>query len=37
VRYELVAQHGQTMLTKVRAANPECGGLPRHVEREFTK
>ncbi|HWU88904.1 MAG TPA: hypothetical protein VN253_16675 [Kofleriaceae bacterium] len=35
--YELVAQHAQTMLAEVRAANPEGGGLPRHVERELTE
>ena len=36
VLYELVAQHAQTMLAEVRAADPEGGGLPRYVERELT-
>jgi hypothetical protein len=35
VLYELVAQHAQTMLAEVRAADPEGRGLPRHVEREL--
>jgi|SRR5215510_6309092 len=33
VLYELVAQHAQTMLAEVRAADAEGGGLPRHVDR----
>ena len=35
VLHELVARYGQTMLSEVRAADPEGGGLPRHVEREL--
>jgi hypothetical protein len=35
VLYELVAQHAQTMLAEVRAADPDGRGLPRHVEREL--
>ena len=31
------ARHAQTMLAEVRAAAPEGGGLPRHVERELTE
>lgn len=37
VLHELVARYGQTMLAEVRAADPEGGGLPRHVERELTE
>ena len=37
VLHELVARHAQTMLAEVRAADPEGGGLPRHVERELTE
>jgi hypothetical protein len=35
--YELVAQHAQTILAEVRAADPEGRGLPRHVERELAE
>jgi hypothetical protein len=37
VLYELVAQHAQTMLAEVRAADPDGGGLPWYVERELTE
>jgi hypothetical protein len=37
VLHELVARYAQTMLAEVRAADPEGGGLPRHVERELTE
>ncbi len=37
VLHELVARYGLTMLAEVRAADPEGGGLPRHVERELTE
>jgi hypothetical protein len=37
VLHELVARHAQTMLAEVRAAEPEGGGLPRHVERELAE
>ena len=37
VLHELVAQHAQTMLAEMRAADPEGGGLPRYVERELTE
>ena len=37
VLHELVARYGQTMLAEVRAADPEGGGLPGHVERELTE
>jgi len=37
VLHELVARYGQTMLAEVRAADPEGGGLPRHVERELAE
>ena len=34
VLHELVAGHAQTMLAELHAADPDGGGLPRHVERE---
>jgi hypothetical protein len=34
-RTMLVARHAQTMFAELREADPEGGGLPRHVEREL--
>jgi len=34
VLHELVARHAQTMLAELRDADPDGGGLVRHVERE---
>ena len=33
--HELVGQHAQTLLAELRDADPDGGGLPRHVEREL--
>jgi hypothetical protein len=35
VLHELVARHAQTMLTELRDADSDGGGLPRYVEREL--
>jgi hypothetical protein len=35
VLHELVAGHAQTLLTELRDADPDGGGLPRYVEREL--
>ena len=35
VLHELVARHAQTLITELREADPDGGGLPRYVEREL--